>query len=107
MVRLGVTLGVWILALLCGSCSKPHHARFPTWEPTSALVPAVSDRKLALRRLAVSRRIWQRDDPEYSRYVADEERGLAPATYTYVRSLETSPESVEFTVLRVERGRVT
>jgi hypothetical protein len=61
-------------------------AKYPSWEPTPSTVPAVSDRKLALADLEVSRQLWL---------------GRAWRDYSYVRARQTSPEDVEFTLIVV------
>ena len=40
-------LGELLAVLLLVSCACTHQARYPSWEPTSALVPAVRDRATA------------------------------------------------------------
>ena len=85
------------LTLVAGGClfascaEAPHHARYPSWDPTSPIVPSVESRALAREYLATSRARW---------------RKLDYRNYSYVRLREVSAERVEFTVISVENGNV-
>jgi len=81
-----------VLALAGGiaACSAVG-AKYPSWEPTTGTVPAVTDRKLALADLEVSRKLWL---------------DRAWHEYTYVRAQQTSHDEVEFTFVVVRGSRV-
>src|SRR5688572_3526883 len=77
----------WVLLLgAVGWACARQPTKYPTWEPTSELVPAVRDRKLALADLERSRALWHEQNP---------------ASYSYVRALQASSEDVEFTLVVV------
>jgi hypothetical protein len=67
------------------------HASYPSWEPTPLSVPAVRDRRVALADLEVSRGLWL-------------QRGWA--SYSYVRTRQTDPDEVEFTLVVVDGDQV-
>jgi hypothetical protein len=85
-----------VIILVALGCT-PHHARYPSWEPTSPVVPAVPDRDTARRYLEAS---WSAFESERARHGPDTVR------YTYVRAREVSGSEVHFTALAVEGGRV-
>ena len=110
-------LSVVAAAQLSCACARPHPARFPSWEPTSALVPAIRDRARARRYLAESRSIWERTDPirwswggpdgtHHRQRPRREDERKPRSRYTYVRAMELGDHQVLFTVLVVDRGRV-
>ncbi len=83
-----VCIAVWWPSVIGCTPALPP-ARYMNWEPTSAQVPLVRDREVALRYLDQSWAIWKR-------YPEDD--------YTYARALQTASDSVEFTVVTVKRG---
>ena len=89
MRRLGNLLGCLVLA--AAACGGTEPARYPSWEPTSGVVPEQPDRELAERELEQSRRIWVRQ---------------RLGRYTYVRGRQLSKQHVEFTLLVVDGPRV-
>jgi hypothetical protein len=90
------------------ACSRPQHAAYPGWEPTSPIVPQVKNRRRAIAALEASRKAWlERGWDREAAPPAERELfgGLRPG-YAYVRALQVSDEEVEFTLLVVENGRV-
>ncbi|HXK19645.1 MAG TPA: hypothetical protein VNG33_17665, partial [Polyangiaceae bacterium] len=81
-----------VLALAGGlaACSAAG-AKYPSWEPTTGIVPVVTDRRLALADLEVSRRLWL---------------DRAWHEYSYVRARQTSHDEVEFTLVVVRGSTV-
>lgn len=75
------------------SCAAPaiHNARYPSWDPTSPVVPVVIPRAKARAYLAESKRRWHQLDYDH---------------YSYVRVEEVSPSKVEITVIVVDHRRV-
>ncbi len=83
-------LWTFVAAGIAWGCASVR-AGYPSWEPTSALVPVVSDRAMALADLEASRKLWLDRRPE---------------RYSYVRALQVSPDEAEFTFVAVENGAV-
>lgn len=82
---------VAVVGLVALGCAQDYHVEFPSWEPTSAKVPLVTDRSVALRYLDESWVLWQR-------YGAPD--------YTYTRAYQESPDAVVFVVSTVKDGAV-
>ena len=77
-------------------CAAVHQARYPSWEPTSVLVPTVPDRDTAKAYLAESLKVWRR------RFYSQS----GPRTYSYVRARDVAVDRVEFTVISVVNGHM-
>lgn len=75
------------VAFGCASVS----AAYPSWEPTSLMVPAVRDRTVALADLEASHERWR-------------QRGME--SYSYLRALRVAPEEVHLTFVVVRKGVV-
>lgn len=78
-----------VVGLAALGCAQDYRAEFPSWEPTSSLVPLVADRELALRYIDESWALWQR---------------YGKPDYTYARAYQVSVDTVVFAVSTV-RGR--
>lgn len=97
-----------LLGVGLAGCSAPAPARFASWEPLRAEIPASVSRAEALQRLRASYALWQR----WRRAPAPSwrETGRPARTggfgYSYVRAAQSSPTEVHFTLLEVEAERV-
>lgn len=64
-----------VVGLAALGCAQDYRAEFPSWEPTSSLVPLVADRNVALRYIDESWALW---------------RQYGKPDYTYVRAYQES-----------------
>jgi hypothetical protein len=91
-----------------GCASAPKTPLFASWEPLTASIPAVSDRKAALRALGESRQLWnvfRRGEAPDQTMLGRPSSRTRPG-YTYVRAFQTDSDRVEFTIVAVENDRV-
>jgi hypothetical protein len=101
-------LSVLASAFGAGCASTPRTPLYASWEPLTASIPAVSDRKAAIRALGESRRLWnvfRRDRPPDAAMLQRPSSRTRPG-YTYVRAFQTDADRVEFTIVAVENDRV-
>src|SRR5262245_36454572 len=84
---------VWtvLVCSLLACASAPQHATYPSWEPTSPVVPKLESRAVARRYLEASRAIWNQYKLE---------------RYSYVRARQLAADRVHFTLLVVDHGKV-
>jgi hypothetical protein len=83
-----------LIVLVCAlsACSRSvQHATYPSWEPTSPVVPQVRSRRVARQYLETSRRVWT---------------ALGLTDYAYVRAKQIAPDGVHFTLVVVDGATI-